>query len=200
MTPTKTDFSREGTITVCELYIQGVLERIPENHIFVMLKMLTYQMKRNSFLGAEGPAIKAYVKVCLSDMETMARRYLHMVRSKHAYYRTWYLKNRYTKERREMYEGRHLIRANTLFIEYYEDIADYMLGTIDFDGHELEIYYDVPVENKHSSLTCFHTNPITMKPYYFKNPSDILPTEELREQFRIQLQSYWRPDQYEPVD
>ena len=90
-----------------------------------------------------------------------------------------------------MYEGRHLIRANTLFIEYYEDIADYKLGTIDFDGHELEIYYDVPVKNKHHTLTCFHTNPITMNQYFFKNLYDILPSDELREQFELQLQPYW---------
>ena len=94
MTPTKTDLSKAGTITVCELYIQGVLERIPENHIFVMLKMLTYQMKRNSFLGAEGPAIKAYVKVCLSDMETTARRYVQMTHSKQTANHKWYLKTR----------------------------------------------------------------------------------------------------------
>jgi hypothetical protein len=192
MTPTKTDLSKAGTITVCELYIQGELERIPENHIFVMLKTLTYQMKRNSFLGAEDPAIRAYVKVCMSDMETTARRYIQMTRSKQTSNLKWYLKTRYTRrDQRGLNERRHIIRANTLTDEYYEDVAEYKVGTVSYEGHELEIYYNIPVKNKHRTLTCFHTNPITMNQYFFKNLHDVLPSDELREQFELQLQPYW---------
>ena len=165
-----------------------------------MLKTLTYQMKRDSFLGAEDPAIRAYIKVCLSDVETAVGRYLHMTRSKQASNKKWYLKTRYTTDRRGLNESRHLIRANTLSLEYYEDVADYMVGTVDFEGHELEIYYNVPVKNKRSSLTCFHTNPITMNQYYFKNLHDILPTDELRDQFETQLQPYWSRGPYDDVD
>ena len=157
-------------------------------------------MKRNSVLGAEDPAIQAYVKACMSDMETSARRYIQLSQSKHASYRKWYLKNRFTEDRREMLEGRHLIRANTLTDEYYEDVAEYKVGTVSYEGHELEIYYNVPVKNKHSSLTCFHTNPITMNQYFFKNLYDILPGDELREQFELQLQPYWSRAPYEDAD
>ena len=100
MTPIKTNLSHASTITVCELYLGGVLEKIPNNHSLVIFKALTYQMKRKSCLGEEDPAIKAYIEVCLSDMEMTVHRYLKMARSKHAYYRTWYMKNRFTKDRR----------------------------------------------------------------------------------------------------
>ena len=179
---------KASTPAVCELYLKERIEQIPENHILVMLDTLTYQMKRKSYLGVEDPTIAAYVEACRNDVETTARRYLQLIRSRQAANKKWKLKRPPNKNQRVLNESIHLIRADTLFVEYYEDIADYMVGTLDFDGHELEIYYDVPFNNKHSSLTCFHTNPITMNQYYFKNPHGILPCEELRDLFMIKLQ------------
>ena len=89
MAPTKTDLSKASTITVCALYLEGVLELIPENHMFLMFKTLTCQMKRDSFLGAEDPGVKAYVKVGLSDMGTTARRCIQMTRSKQTANHKW---------------------------------------------------------------------------------------------------------------
>ena len=188
MKPMTMHLSQAGTPAVCELYLKGEVEGIPEHHMLVMLRNLTYVMKRKSYLGAEDPTIALYVEACRTDVETAARRYLQLIRSRQAARKKWNLKKPPKKDQRELNESLYLIRSDTLFNEYYEDIADYLVGTLDFEGRELVIYYDVPLKNKHSSLTCFHTNPRTMNQYYFKNPDGILPCEEMRELFMKHLQ------------
>ena len=175
------DLLNDSTIAVCEAYLKGELEVIPENHIFVMLKALTYGRKRYRLLGMQDPSVRAYVKTCMSDMEKTVRSYLQLKNKKSEYRRAWYLKHRTPRAPK--------IHSNAHYINYYEAIEAYKVGAFDFQGYALEIYYDVPVQTKHDSLTCFHTNPITLKLYYFKNMYNILPCEELKEQFRVQFET-----------
>ena len=132
-------------------------------------------------------------------MEKTVRSYLQLKSKKSEYRRTWYLKHRTPRapkvvplsyaNRKALRESRYLIHSNAHFINYYEAIEAYKVGAFDFDGYELEIYYDIPVQTKHDSLTCFFTNPVTLKLFYFKNTYNILPSEELKEQFRVQFET-----------
>jgi hypothetical protein len=190
------DLSNVNTVVVCGYYMKGEIERIPQIHIDRMLNLLTYRMKKKSVLGEQDPAVQVYIKTCLSDMKTTVDRYLQLTYAK----RESVMKCYFKPDRKERNEGRHAIRAVSLMSEYYEDIADYIVGTINYEGHKLDIYYNVPIKTKHSSLTCFHTNPKTMNQYYFKNLHDILPSDELREQFMLQTQPEWSRPCYESAD
>ena len=176
------DASTMNTVNVCRDYIKGTIDTIPRCHIDKMIKTLTSNMLRTA-LGDKNPKVIAYIESCENDIIGMIDSYVRMI-----YYRRAVVKK---YKRKPETKCKHKMKMATNVLEfmdaYYESITDYCIGSIQFEGHTLDIYYGVPIKSKHYSLTCFHTNPESMNQYFFKNLHHILPCDELIDEFLLQL-------------
>ena len=175
------DLSNMNTVIVCKEYIKGNIDTIPRYHIDKMIKALTKNMLRTA-LGDKNPKVIAYVEQCENDIVGMIDSNVRIM-----LYRRDVVKKCRTHESIQ----RRLLKMNMNVSEYmdayYESITEFCIGSIQFEGHTLDIYYNVPVHSKHYSLTCFHTNPESTNQYFFKNLHHILPSDDLTDEFLLQL-------------
>ena len=173
------DILEMNTAEVCGYYINGKIDVIPKIHIDKMIKMLTRDMRRLSKLGDSDPKLINYIRSCHLDNMFMITRYLKLT-----YYR---------RDASKKYYSTKYLRETTRDIdvvdEYYKSIIDYCIGSIEFEGKTLDIYYNVPSNSKHDSLTCFHSNLESTNEYFFKNLGNVLPSAELTDEFLLQLSS-----------
>ena len=174
-----------NTVSVCGYYIYGSIDVMPKCHVDKMLKELTRDKIRFSKLGAADPKILDCVSRYENDIMLMIDSYLKLIQYRREAARKHY-KNSFTAP--TFNKSVRTIRTITdVMVEYYIRIADYFIGSIDFEGGKLDIYYNVPPKSKHYSLTCFHTNPESLNQYFFKNLDNMLPSEELTDEFLLQL-------------
>jgi hypothetical protein len=174
------DLSKANTASVCECYLKGDIVEMPKLHIDKMMKILTNGMKRYIPGGSYCHFVLNFDISKESDIRLMIDRYLHYTYT-----------NRYQKRFNPEYKitkaGNKILKITSVITDYYEDIKHYRLGSIDFEGEKIDIYFNIPIKYKHYSLTCFHTDPDSMNQYYFKNLHNILPSDELIEQFMLQI-------------
>ena len=167
-----------NTADVCGYYINGKIEVIPKLHIDKMVKVLTRDMRSLSKLGDNDPKLIKYIRSCENDIMFMITRYLKLTQyrreASNKYYSTKYL--------------RQMRRETNIVDDYYKSIIDYCIGSIEFEGETLNIYYNVPSNSKHESLTCFHSNLESTNQYFFKNLENVLPSAELTDEFLLQLE------------
>ena len=176
------DASTMNTVNVCRDYIKGTIDTIPRCHIDKMIKTLTSNMLRTT-LGDKNPKVIAYIESCENDILGTIDSYVRMT-----YYRRAVVKKYNRKPETKCKQKMKMATNVSEFMDaYYESITDYCIGSIQFEGHTLDIYYGVPIKSKHYSLTCFHTNPESMNQYFFKNLHHILPCDELIDEFLLQL-------------
>jgi hypothetical protein len=177
------NLSKVNTASVCECYLKGDIVEMPKLHIDKMMKVLNNCMKYYTPVGSYCQRIIGFDERSDSDIRLMIDMYLRYT------YRNRNLKR--TTNSKPDYKIKLAIKNSTKLAsgiaEYYENIEHYRVGSIDFEGQKLDIYFNIPINYRHYSLTCFYTDPESMNQYCFKNLNDILPSDELSEQFLLQL-------------
>ena len=154
--------------------------------------MLTRDMRRLSKLGENDPKLINYIRSCHLDNMFMITRYLKLTYYRRdaskKYYSTKYLRET-TRDTLTKLSLSQQADDIDVVDEYYKSIIDYCIGSIEFEGKTLDIYYNVPSNSKHDSLTCFHSNLESTNEYFFKNLGNVLPSAELTDEFLLQLSS-----------
>ena len=128
------DVSKLNTASVCEDYIKGNINEIPRFHIDKMIKSLTHNL-RSSVLGDKNPKLIAYIENCEKDTLGLIGSYLKLTYYKREVAKKHHTNPAYTRKK-EKY-------ATVLINDYYESITDYCIGSIQFEGHTLDIYITV---------------------------------------------------------
>jgi hypothetical protein len=115
----------------------------------------------------------------MHNIPYMVDRYLRLANSKRITARQLY-------ERLKTPGGQKLNteRIENNVVRYYKSIQNFHVGTILYEGEELEIDDNLPNNYIRHSLTCFYTEAI-QNTYYFKNTSDLVPSEELTKQLLL---------------